>query len=298
MNPKRVILTAVLSLAGIMSAHADKVDEISGEYTYYGRSDESPAQCLSKAEQGAITQALEQKYGTIITQNLVQTDRLKNGHETNDFMMLSSSEVNGQWLGHTQTPEKKVEMDKDGNIVATVRVKGRAMKISGNTLQYDVAVMRNGTDRSRYTSCEFNPGDDLYTYFSSPTDGYLSIFLADESNEVYCMFPYTSLASGQARMKGGYEYVLFDPSRPDSGFGTTGGLAVTGGDQLEYNKIYVVFSTEPYSLPPMKNPGTVDGYELPPMTEYARFTNWLSKLRATDSRLGVKLINITISPLH
>ena len=290
-----MILLAALLLPAL-GASAQKVEEISGEYTYYGTAHDSPAECLKRAEEGAIIEALRSKYGTIVTQSLVQTDRIKDGRETNDFMMLSSSEVNGQWLGHTAEPKKEVAFDKDGALVATVKVKGRAMRFSTAATQYEAIAMRNGTGRTRFADTRFRAGDTLYSYFCAPIDGYLTAFLADEAGNVFCIFPYTTSPDGAAKMKGGYEYVLFDETRADSGFGQADGMVMTADASTEYNKLFFLYSPQEYTLPPMRNAGTTaDGLQLPKMTDYKSFTQWLARLRAADPKLGVKMINLTIT---
>ena len=46
----------------------------------------------------------------------------------------------------------------------------------------------------------------------------------------------------------------------------------------------------------MRNAGTTaDGLQLPKMTDYKSFTQWLARLRAADPKLGVKMINLTIT---
>lgn len=290
----RNILLSLLFVIIPSTLSAQKVDEISGEYTYYGSADESPAACLKKAEEGAVLNALEKKYGSIVTQNMTQNDRISGDKETSEFMMLSSSEVNGQWLGYTENPKKKVEMDNQGNVVATVKVKGRAMRLSNNMVDFEAIVLRNGTDKNKFADTKFKEDDSLYIYFTSAEDGYLSIFLIDEDKNAFCMFPYRSAPTGQAKLKRGYEYILFDSNRPDAGFGTAEDLVVTTSRSLEYNKIFILYSPTPYSLLPLVKSVTSNGYIIPPHTTYEKFTSWLSKLRATDPRLGVKMMNLTI----
>lgn len=270
---------------------AEKTDEVSGEFTYYGNPDESPSQCLAKAEEGAIVDALQKKYGTTVTQSIVTTERTQNNRGGSDFMMLSQSEVNGQWLGHSAPADKHTEMDSNGCIIATVKVKGKACRLNANTLLYDVVAMRNGTDRNKDKSSYFSDGDLLYLYFTAPTDGYLSIFLLDEEGNVFCLFPYPGAPGGQAKMRANYEYVLFDENRGGSTFGDPTPLMMTAQYNLEYNKLYTIFSVEPFSLPPMQG-----GVNVIPHLDQKDFTKWLARLRASQQRVGVQTMNLSIEP--
>lgn len=68
---------------------------MSGNYTYYGDINDSPAECKRKALEGARIDALSQEFGTIVSQDVLQADRIDSNGESNKFLSLSATEVKG-----------------------------------------------------------------------------------------------------------------------------------------------------------------------------------------------------------
>lgn len=283
-------MMASICMFGCAGAAAEDIVDVAGEYTFYGDGRQSPADCRRLAAEHARIDALKRQFGTIVSQDIVQADRMAGDSESTHFLSLASSEVKGEWLGDTSEPEFEVSLDKDGDYVVRCRVKGRARKLSNRAAEFEALVLRNGTDR-RHADTRFRHNDDLYLYFSAPVNGYVAAFLADESGQVYGILPYTTGDVDEIRVRKGYDYVFFDPRR-GTDHGNVDELVVTAPGGEEFNKIYVLFSPEPFARAPLRfsTPGA------PPSMSREDFTAWLSRCRRNDPRMGVKSMNIIITP--
>ncbi len=269
---------------------ADDIQTIEGEYTLYGDGRLSPAECKRIAAQNARVEALKKEYGTIISQDLIQEDVAHGDIQNSNFYALTASEVKGEWLADIGEPFFTTSLGKDDNLIVTCKVKGKAKRISNKAVDFEAIVLKNSTDK-RNASTSFKNGDDLFLYFSAPLSGYLSTYLADENGEVYCLLPYSTGDVEEVRTRKGWEYIFFDSKR-GSDFGTVDELRLTATEHPEYNKLFVIFSPEQFSPAPVKFkvPGA------PPSISSNDFNTWLLKNRHNDPRMGVKSMNIRISP--
>lgn len=290
MNRIAFILTVIMLLGiapGVLGA--PKTVVLTGEAVYYDNGHKSRAECMRLAAEQARIDALAHEFGTIVSQNLLQTDRIRSGRETNDLLALSMTEVKGEWLGDTEEPKYEISMDANNFMVVKCRVKGKARAISNESANFETHVLRNGTF-AKNSDTRFVDGDDMYLYFLGSVDGYLSVWLEDESRTVYGLLPYPRDPKGEAFVKKYKEYTFFNPKREPGEFGPEEALTMTAQDDVEYNRVFVVFSPNPYSRPPMS-----DAAGLPSLPS-DDFTKWLMKARRNDPRLGVKSINLEISP--
>ena len=91
-------------------------------------------------------------------------------------------------------------------------------------------------------------------------------------------------------MKRYQEYTFFNSSLGKGMFGPEEELILTAPEETEYNRIYVVFSPNPYSRPAMSADAGL------PSLPSADFSKWLMRMRRNDPKMGVKAINLEISP--
>ena len=293
MKGLKIIVTAVVAIFMATTAvAASPVKTVKGEYTYYGDKATSPAECKRLALEGARLDALAKEYGTIVTQDVLQADRIDSKGEANKFLSLSSTEVKGEWIADDGEPEFEITLDKDDNLVVRCKVKGKAREISNESTEFDARVLRNGTKPGN-ASTDFYDGDDLYLYFTAPVDGYVSVFLSLEDGNVYQMLPYLSDTKGEAKVKRNYDYVFFDPTKAEGTFGTPDQFRIATAGVIEFNKIYVVFSPSYVAKPVMRARNSME--ELPSMSE-DDFSKWLVKSRRNDSKMGVRQMNLKIYP--
>lgn len=278
---------ALLAVPGI-SFSADIVS-VKGESTFYDDGTHSKVECMRLALEQARVDALAKKFGTIVSQDILQSDRVQGNREKNDFLALSSTEVRGEWVADEGEPEYKFERDRDENLIVTCIVRGKAKAIDNESAQFNSQVLRNGTD-SRNADINFNNGDAMFLDFQSGEDGFLAVFLEDEQKNVYQLLPYSSDQKSRIPVKKGPRYVFFSPSHGMKGE-VVDELILTADFNTEYNRVYVLFSPDQFSVPVMnRDPGQL------PWMNSEDFSKWLVRTRKNDPKMGVKAMNLIISP--
>lgn len=287
---KSIIIAILASFIGMAAYAATPIKTVKGEYTYYGDKASSPAECKRLALEGARLDALAKEFGTIVTQDVMQADRIDSKGESNKFLSLSSTEVKGEWIADEGEPVYEISLDKEDNFVVHCIVKGKAREITNEATEFDAKVLRNGNE-PRHAATEFYDGDNLYLYFLSPVDGYVAVFLSLEDGNVYQMLPYLSDAKGEAKVKKNKSYVFFDPAKGDASMGSPDQFGIATDGVIEFNKIYVVFSPSYFAKPAM----ATSANSLPSMSEND-FSKWLVKARRNDPKLGLKQMNLKIYP--
>lgn len=280
-----------------LSLWGQKIKTISGEYTYYADPNMSVKEATAAAIENARLQAIAQEFGTLLTQNTQQQDVVANDRESNFFMQLNSMEVKGEWIRDVDEPETTREILDDGMLVIKARVKIEARGISNEATEFDVKVLRNGTDL-RFVDTNFKGNDDLYLYLKTPVDGYVAVYLIDETPTAYCLLPYSCDDDGQQPVKRNKENVFFSPDMASEGDKKiVDELKMTCGDELmELNQLYVIFSPNPFT-----KAIDTEGCELvagqlllPRQLSYKDFTKWLSKQRARDSQMGMQIVRLKV----
>lgn len=286
---KKVISSILAIMVAFQLLAKPKTVNVSGETIYYDNGSHSRAECMMLAAEQARVEALAREFGTIITQDIVQTDRIRSGRETNDLLALSMTQVKGEWLGDSSEPVYEFSLDDKGYMVVKCSVKGTARAITNEAVSFETSVLRNGIHAAN-ADTQFRDGDDMYLYFLGSSDGFLSVWLEDETRTVYNLLPYPHDPKGEVKVKRYEEYTFFNSRDTKGGFGPIEELRLTAPDEPEYNRMYVVFSPEPYSRPPMKADTGL------PSLSSDDFSKWLMKTRRNDPKLGVKSINLRIEP--
>lgn len=285
-----VFLTVVLSSVPMM--RGDDIRTVSAEYTFYGDSNHSPADCKRLALEGARLAAMAQEFGTTLSQTVYAHDVVNSNGEDNFFSSLSETEVKGEWLEDIGEPSYNQSFDSEGNVVVTCRIKGKARKISNNAPEFTATVLRNGSSL-KYASTDFVSGDDMRLYFKAPVDGYAVVYLLGEDRMAYTLLPYSGSSNGYMPIKHGVEYVFFDTSKSDPTHGQVDEIMLQTDLPVEHDRFYILFSPKPF----MKANDSFTGESLPRSLPFKEFSAWLSKIRRNDPSLGVKTIDVTIKGL-
>lgn len=288
MKIKKLIFAFIALLSPLAVFSADIVS-VKGESTFYDDGTHSKIECERLALEQARLDALAKKFGTIVSQDILQADRVQGNREKNDFLSLSSTEVRGEWVADEGEPVYTYDRDNQQNLIVTCVIKGKAKAIDNEAAQFNAAVLRNGTD-VRNADINFKNGDAMYLDFQGSEDGYIAVFLEDEQKIVYQLLPYVSDSKSRVPVKKGNRYVFFSPRDGMKGE-IVDELVLTAEYNTEYNRVYVLYSPDPFSSPVMtKNPGEL---AYMPVDE---FSKWLVKTRKNDPRMGVKAMNLIIEP--
>ncbi|MDE6720920.1 MAG: DUF4384 domain-containing protein [Bacteroidaceae bacterium] len=285
----RPVILSVVFLFLPIACCAQKVKSVSGEFTYYAEASMSLNDAKRSAIENARLQALANEFGTHVSQSTEQIERSADGQESSFFMQLNSSEVKGEWLEDTMEPQCEVVEILTDMIVLKAKISGKARAVSNEAVDFEALVLRNGTE-ARFADAHFRDGDDLFMLFRAPVDGYVAVYLIDEHQTAFCLLPYQNNADGQMPVRRNKEYVFFAPNRQGDDEVDELTMNCVNGT-IEHNQIYVIFSPNVFHK-------ALDNHlddTLPRQLLYRDFSQWLSKCRKRDPKMGVKIMHIKIT---
>ena len=285
-----LLAAIIMTAAKAVTIYAADDKAVSGTYTYYGHPGMSMIEAKEKALEGAQNEALRSEFGTLVSQDIVQTNEIINDQEKMAFLSSTQSTVRGEWIATTGTPQYE-ERFEDGVPVVTCKVSGRGRKLSNKAPEI-LANALSAPDK-RSVCSEFKDTQDIYVYLKSPeSDVFAMICLEDEDGTVFKMFPFESTPA-QATLKKGYDYILFDKDRPSGGLGEMpgDGLYITT-DKLALNRLYVIYSPNYFRKGGWKY---LEEAGLETMTT-KDFNKLMIDLRRADEEMGMKVINLSVRP--
>lgn len=275
----------LLFLWSSMVCMAVPIKTICGEYTYIVPDNVSREDAKRTAAERARIDALATEYGTLVSQDNTTFVSNRNGESDVVFQSLGGSDVRGEWLGDSDEPTFRFSVDeRTGETSVYARVCGKSREITRSEVPLQIRVLRNGT-QPNYESEVFRTNDDLYLSFLSPVDGYLDVFLLDDSKQVVCMLPYQAQSDGAYTVAANRQYVFFSQAqatltvRP-----LVDEYVMTCNAAQETNYLFCVFSTQPFFKPVMPNG----------VLSLEDFTAWRARLLRHDPHAQVSLKTIII----
>ena len=247
------------------------------------------------AEQQAKINAIENAFGTYTEQQMDMT--IKEGMTTYDI--IGTTKVKGDWI---ETTYKKFKEDfnneetKYGHrdvkyISCTIKGKVRESLPKAN-IEYEILNRPDLLSRTQ----SFYHEEQLYVFFKSPVNGFLSIFLED-NEAVYRLLPYLNMSDNYQSgvpIKSDTDYLFFSPNNnafPGNSVDEQQLLSLKV--DIEYNYIYIVFSEDEYVKPMLENSKVVDKRIIPKQLTKKRFQQWLANNRA--SSVSFQEIKIKVS---
>ncbi len=287
---KRVSIICLVVLIGLINSFGQKrVKTICGEAIYVVPSTVSIEEAIKIAIERAKIAALADNFGTLISQSNSTVVKNDNGHSTLDFTSLGGSEVKGEWIEDSETPQTKVFYEKEV-LVVKANVCGKAREITHVGVDYLAKILRNGTD-IKFESEVFKNGDDFFLYFKSPINGCLAIYLIDSEQRAYCLLPYANNPKGKVTIDHGREYIFFSRKTvtPEEAL-MVDEYMLTCEKTVENNQVYIIFSPNEFSK---ANDSRIIN-DLPRELSYSDFINWLQKIRIRDPEICLekKMIEI------
>jgi len=293
--PSKFILTLFLMTA-TTALVAQKIVTESGEAQVRMESNMTEDETRNRAEELAKINAIENAFGTYTEQQMDMT--IKDG--MTHFNIIGTTKVKGDWIETTSIKFsedfKKSKTDK--GIVTTkyvtCTIKGKVRKsIPRAALEYEIL---NGPSLLSRTRSYFHE-EQLYVYFKSPVNGFLSIFLEDDE-AVYRLLPYMNMSDNYQSgvpIKSDTDYLFFSPD--DNSFP---GNAVdeprllTLKTDIEYNFIYIVFSEDEYVKPMLENSSIVEERIIPKQLSIMNFQKWLANNRASSEKFQDIRVKVSI----
>lgn len=269
---------------------AQRLVKVSGEYTYYAPVTVTLDQARQIALDRAKIQLIADEFGTIVSSTNVT--RIANINGTSDIQMttLGESEVKGEWIETIGNPKYEIGYEND-MLYVKVSISGKIREIVSASIDIKTKLLRNGTE-DKFESEEFRSGDDMYLSFQSPIDGYLTVYLFDGDDTVFCLLPYQNQSTGQIPIKANTPYIFFSTEHTkDIPAHLVDEYVLTSSNEIELNRMYVIFSPNSYSK---AIDSQSDIASVPRMLKFNEFQKWLSNSRTRDIQMNQKIVNITI----
>lgn len=283
------IIFVFISLSFSITAFAQKLKMVEGEYTYHAPDNVSIEQAKRTALDRAMIQALADEFGTIVSQSNATRVENQNGQTSIDFLSVGGSEVKGEWIETIGEPTYNIRYEGD-MLVVSVKVKGKAREIVSAGIDFQAKVLRNGTD-DKFESDQFRSGDELYLSFTSPVSGYIAVYLVDADNQAYCLLPYRRQTDGIYSIKANQRYLFFNiKEAPQTERSYVDEYVMTCNRSSEQNQIYVIFSPNQF----VKATDNQSNDALPRELKFEDFQKWLTKCRKHDKEMNLRMIPITI----
>lgn len=285
-----VVCVLVLFFTTGVMAQSLRKRKVHGTYTYYAPMNVTPEQAQKTALERAKCKAMADEFGTIVAQTNLTNVSNTNGESDVRFQSYGMSELKGEWIETIGKPKYEPIKYEDNLQIVTVTVNGWAREIPYNRIDLDVHLLKNGKTM-RFEDDRFKNGDKIYLLFKSPEDGFLAVYLVDDTGKAFCLLPYPEQNGRAYDIVHGKEYLLFD--RNDDTIKEESyidGYYLTTNKDMEYNQIYVIFSPNKFS----KAVDSRNDYGLPPTLDEGDFQKWLVKCRRHDPDMQLIPITITI----
>ena len=283
-------LLIALSLCAALSVCAQSTKKVETSYIYRAAESVSIEQAKRIALERAQLEVIANTFGTNISQHNSTRVTNRNGESNIDFLNISSSDIQGEWIETIGEPQFDISFEQ-GMLIVKCHVRGAIREITTTTVDISAKLLRNGQE-DRFESTEFKSGDDLFLSFSSPIDGYLAVYLLDDDNNAFCLLPYRNQSDGIYKVKANKKYVFFSESAvPLEERSIIDEYIMTCERSYETNHIYIVFSPNPFVKANDKDNGDI----LPRELDARSFQKWLAKIRKKDTNLTLQFKQISIS---
>jgi hypothetical protein len=144
----------------------------------------------------------------------------------------------------------------------------------------------------------------MYLSFTSPVDGYLSIYMVEDDQLAYRLLPYQEMPDAYLHavpVKADMEYMFFasDPSYnyfKDFSYLMVDEIYLETAQNKEFLDLYVIFSSDKFEKPLLKASENISNrYILPKMLEESEFMEWLQDSRVYDPEFQYNRITLTVS---
>lgn len=285
-------LFALILILVWAQSQAQEVRTITGTYRYYVPTNESMETARHTAIQRARITALAKEFGETLSQTQTLLTKEDNGQLSDELYVFGDNVVKGEWLNDTQDPI--VEQGFENNqLYIQATVCGTAQRLSNSSVGLEYQLFRNTTDNKSVTI--FTAGDQLYLSFQSPVNGFIAVYLIDETKTAYCLLPYRNQKIGSQFVEANKRYLFFDAKGDQTNIVEEYVLNCDDGITMAFNDLYIIFSENDFSKSVDYETGkSKAGLDLPRSMPLDNFLSWLNRHRASDSKMQVLKETISI----
>ena len=296
---KKIVVTSVLLLVilfAVAQSQPGKIVKVTGTAQVKMEANMTRDEAYEKAKELAKIDAIQKAFGTYVEQQADMT--IANGMSS--YNIIGTTKVKGEWIetiniGYKQNFE--TEKTPSGILQVpwiTCTIKGKARKATPKAqIQFDILNSPNPASRT----LSFYDREQLYLWFKSPVNGYLTIFLEDD-DAVYRLLPYLSMDAryqSGVPVKSDTDYLFFSPEHNIFIDLSVDELILNlNKPPIEYNYIYIIFSENPFNKPVLNQSQVNNEKTLPRSLSKEEFQRWLAYNRSLDAAFQDKKIKINI----
>lgn len=295
------ILLIFIVMAGCHTATAQRVMTARGSAEVLLGNDKSMDEAKEKARQLAVINAIENRVGTYVEQDA--STYIRNGQS--EFRIIGNTRVKGEWLKTIdesyEVVQKKIGgRKKTRETWITCQVKGEVREITRAPIDLKFIPLNCPDPVCR--TYDFNDGEPFYLYFTSPVDGNLNIYMADDQARVYRLLPYKSMREsfgGEVPVKADSGYIFFAAGDKYNYFGDNAYQPVdemimeSDGDR-EVMDLYIVFSPDEFDKPGLVRDNGMNG-TVPFYLSRSAFDEWITENRIFNPEFTFRKVSLTVS---
>ena len=296
----KIHIRTILALFMLILYHVhfgQKIEKTNGSAQVKLEDDMTLKETRLQAEHLAMIDAIEKVFGTYVEQ---QTDMFIEDGKT-AYNIIGTTKVKGDWI-ETTSIDFKEHMELETGKYGKQNVKYITCNIRGKVRESlpkaDIEfVVLNCPDKSCRTT-DFFDGEQLYLYFKSPVDGYVSVYV-DEGDFTYRLLPYVIMGENYQSgvfVKADTEYLFFSDQSNPFQEAAVDEIEMFTNKNIEYNTIYVVFAEDKFVKPRLSQKQEVDGRILPKSLMSDDFQQWLTGNRGVLTSFQDRKIKISIRP--
>lgn len=290
---RKLLFAAACTLLLPLYVCAQQTKEVKGHKEYIVPSimgnDEAQSIVLKEAQKEAIADA----FGIAVSEGGTNVISIIDGKTSETYYSTQSSKFQGYWIKTTDGPSYEWEINREtGQRKVTCRVEG-IVRERTSLVDISAKIVLNGETEGRENDV-FRNGDKVNLLFTSPSDGYLAVYLyAPDTESVFCLLPSVFEKSGIVQIEHGHQYVFFSK---DSAISEAEKdiypLELKCEDADVVNIFYIIFS--PNRFTKAKDEPLPDHSDNLRYTDFESFNKWLSDKWIGDSQMQVLEKRVTI----
>ncbi|MBN1251951.1 MAG: hypothetical protein JXA16_07435 [Bacteroidales bacterium] len=319
MNKTKTIILFLILIFSIQILKSQKINVIKAKgeaLVQWYPEIESLNAAKERAYEKAKINALENEYGTLVVQgNSVYIENKNTGEKTETntvFKMIGNIAVKGEIIEIIKTDYKEIKKKEkvNGKKSEITYIECKVILSSKEIVdtKIDIEAYPLNSNKLIRPVTDFYEGDDLFLFFRSPVNGFLTVYL-DDNKDAQCLLPYRKMPKGMEEafpIEADKDYVFFSdlPNHNyfNDDFFAEDTYELYASTEKDLNRMYVIFSKSPLNKLILKESENnklkveidKENYELPKVIDSDTFQKWLIKIQQIRNDLIIKNILISI----
>jgi hypothetical protein len=293
---KTGFMMALLLSTGLAAGQKQKIVRATGQAQVRMESNTTVKQVYELAEEQAKINAIENAFGTYVEQQMDM--RISEGKTA--YNIIGTTKVRGEWVETTDINFKDNFRTETGAYgkqevrYVTCSIKGKARKsVAKANIEFSILNLPDPASRT----LSFIAGEQIYLYFKSPVDGYLSVYI-DDGNSSFRLLPdaySTTESESCVYITSDTDYLFFTPKYNKLPQSEVEEYLMFSAKKLDYNYVYIIFSEDKFVKPLLKEEAKKGNLTLPRSLSSVKFQEWLSYNRALSAAFQDWKVKISIA---